>query len=173
MTGKSIQDIISMDMNDVVSLNESDLRSLVNRLVSASNKRLRRLEKSSDGRYSPAFRQKFSSRGKSRNLLLREFSDSKRFLISKTSTVRGWNKYRDATEERLGGRLPKNQRKKFWRVYRKFQESHQGGMGAIDKGSERMQKYIREMYIDNHVLDEDTLLDMAEKKLDEEYMKSA
>lgn len=171
--GKSIQDIISMDMDDIMKMNSKDLKSLTNRLVSASNKRLKRLSQHSMGWISPVYqKEKFSTRNKGRNELLREFKKTKNFLTAKTSTVRGWNFVRADMEKNLGGRLPKGKTRKFWRVYRKFQETHYGGTLAIKNGSERMQKYIREEYVDNKIYDEDELLKRAEAYLDEEYMKS-
>lgn len=166
----TIEDIIDKSMTDIQRLTEKEIRGIANQLTSASNKRLRRLAKSKTGKSSPAYtKERFSTRGKSRNQLIQMIKKEKDFLTSKTSTVRGWNRYRDALEKRLGGKINKNQRRKFWRVYRKFQESHAGGLLATDKGSERIQRYIREMYIDNHILDEDELLDLADKKLDEIY----
>lgn len=170
--GKSIQDIINIPMDDVINMNEKELRALTNRLVSASNKRLRRLKKSKNGTLSPVYtKTRFSTKGLNRNKLLSEFKRNKNFLTAQTSTVKGWNQYRTEVEERLGGRLPKNKVKKFWRVYRKFQETHFGGMHSIQDGSERMMRFIREMYIDNKIIDEDELLERAESFLDEEYQK--
>lgn len=166
----TIQDIIDKSITDIQRMTEKEIRSIANQLTSASNKRLRRLQRSETGTSSPAYvKERFSTKGKTRNQLIQMIKKEKDFLTSKTSTVRGWNRYRDELEKRLGGKIRKNQRKKFWRVYRKFQESHAGGLLATDKGSERIQKYIREQYIDNHVLDEDDLLDLADKKLDELY----
>ena len=44
VTGKSIDDILNESMENIVSLKNKDLRKIASRLVSASNKRLRRLE---------------------------------------------------------------------------------------------------------------------------------
>lgn len=171
--GLSIQDIIDLNIDEVMSMSKSELKKVTSRLVSASNKRLRRLkgDKSKMGKYSPVYRkQQFSVKGKNLNEVRKEFASMKRFLTSKTSTLRGWKLYRREVEIRLGGKLPKNMESKYWRVYRKFSEVNYGGLKAVDRGSERMQRYLREQYIDKRVHDEGELLKQAEQELERIYL---
>ena len=89
LTGKSVDDILNASMENIVSLNDKDLRAVASRLVSASNKRLRRLanDKTKWGKLSPVYQKKqFSIRGKTRNQVLREFKKMKGFMKSETST---------------------------------------------------------------------------------------
>lgn len=175
VTGKSIESILNESMENVVSLNDKDLRKLASRLVSASNKRLRRLssDKSKWGKLSPVYQKKqFSIKGKTRNQVLREFKKMKRFLNAATSTVRGFKKYRKMVYSKIGF-IPKKNVKKFWRIYRKFAESNRGGLYAINGGEEsgslRMQKYLRFLYLTMKVTSEDELLSKMEEKMNQIY----
>ena len=102
---KSIQDILRMDL---YSLNATDTRNLANRLVSASNKRLRYLErdKTGHGVSSPAYKMAmekgvFSVRGKSRPQIMNEIKRMREFLNAKSSTTRGWNRIRKNIESKI------------------------------------------------------------------------
>ena len=101
--GLSIQQIMNIDLNTFNSLKESDLRHITSRLVSAGNKRIRRLEKLDIN--SPAYQslgnnKKFSTKldtsvsSQQRvNRLRPEFSRIRSFLTSKTSTARGYQQW--------------------------------------------------------------------------------
>lgn len=96
--GKSVEDLIKMgsDYNRYKRLTESTLRKVVNRLASAGNKRLRRMEAA--GESSPAYREvqqsggKFSTKGKTLEGLQREFLRVKQFFEDKTSSLQFWKK---------------------------------------------------------------------------------
>lgn len=177
LTGKSVDDILNESMENIVSLKDKDLRAVASRLVSASNKRLRRLanDKTKWGKLSPVYQKKqFSIRGKTRNQVLREFKKMKGFMKAETSTLRGFEKYRDIVYAKVGF-IPKRKYKKFWRIYRKFAEGHRGGLYAIngreETGSLRMQKYLRFWYVTMDITDEDELLDKMEKKMNAYYQE--
>lgn len=105
VSGKSVKDILNMDVQAFNSLSKSDLQKVVGRLVSAGNKRLRNFEKR--GESSPATRAversggKFSTKGKSVNELRSEFARARNFLKSKTSTISGYETVKKATAEQL------------------------------------------------------------------------
>lgn len=154
--GLSISDIMNMDWEQLNSLSESDFRKLTGRLVSASNKRVRRLSKTSRGTSSFAYQfteergRMFSTRGKNLNQLRNEFKASKQFLQMKTSTVKGWNKYRKEMEQRTGYATENESMNwsertwsKYWKVYRRFEETHGGTMKKGD--SDRIQKMLTEI----------------------------
>ena len=179
LTGKSVDDILNASMENIVSLKDKDLRAVASRLVSASNKRLRRLanDKTKWGKLSPVYQKKqFSIRGKTRNQVLREFKKMKGFMKAETSTLRGFKKYRDMVYTKVGF-IPKKNVKKFWKIYRKFADSHRGWLYAINGGEEsgslRMQKYLRFLYITMKVTKEDELLSKMEEKMNAYYEEMA
>lgn len=155
--GLTIDDIMNIDPNDLMRLSAKDLRALTNRLVSASNKRIRRLERTDLGRTSPAYISvskrggKFSTRGKNVNQLRNEFASAQTFLNFKTSTVKGWNETRADVEQRLGGDMTEYQSKKFWKTYRELEERLGGFLdkthsGKTNRTSDRIQKMLYQTY---------------------------
>ena len=99
LKGLSIKDIMNMEWDDIQKLTRKELSSITSRLVSATNKRIRRLE-SSDLGESPALRSiktrtgedRLSVKGKSHGQLQQVFTEAKHFLGLKTSTISGFNK---------------------------------------------------------------------------------
>ena len=89
--GLKISDIMDLSWEKLNSLNIEDMRLLTGRLVSASNKRIRRLSKATRGTSSFAYQyveergKNFSTRGKDINQLRTEFKTAKQFLSMKTS----------------------------------------------------------------------------------------
>ena len=173
LTGMTIQDVLDIDPNDLFSLNKRELTKVASKLVSASNKRLVRLKKARLGNYAPAYiqatekRRKFSVKGKTANQIRHEITDMRKFLKAKTSTVKGWNKLQKEVSEKIGGNIPKNKLRKFWRIYRKFAESH-AGLVAKDT-SDRILQLIREIYIESGIKDEDSILELLEDASNLEY----
>lgn len=179
--GLKITDIMDLSWEKLNSLSESEFRQLTARLVSASNKRLKRLEKTTRGKSSFAYQfveergRKFSTRGKSLNQLRTEFKASKQFLSMKTSTVKGWNKYRKGMEERTGyategESLNWSERtwSKYWKVYRRFEETHGGTFKKGD--SDRIQQMLTElMDSSDKRRSVDTFQEMLEDAYDEMY----
>ena len=99
VSGMSVKDVLNMDINTFSSLNLSDMRKVVGRLVSAGNKRIRTFEKA--GENSPALRYinksggKFSTKGKNLNELRREYARAKGFFESKTGNIKDWRKIKN------------------------------------------------------------------------------
>lgn len=157
--GLKITDIMNMtwdELNSIAKNSPKDFKTITSRLVSASNKRLKRLEQTKLGVHAPAYASvrargsKFSVRGKNMNQLKSEFATAKHFLGMKTSTAKGWNRYRTMMEIRTGqftdgeslnwsGRTWS----KYWEVYRKFQEIHGGTFKKGD--SDRIQQLLTEI----------------------------
>ena len=94
VSGLSIENILSMDIKEFNKVSEPDLKKLVGRLVSAGNKRIRRMEEA--GMESPALKRVkksggvISVKGKTTDELKTEFLRAKEFLTSKTSTIKGY-----------------------------------------------------------------------------------
>lgn len=152
VSGLTIQDIMNMDYDIINKMNISDLRRVSSRLVSASNKRIRRLEKNEIGRLSPAYVSiekrggQFSNVGKNINQLRSQFIEMKQFLEKKTSTIKGWTAHRKYVEENYGGTLTKAQAKKFWTTYRQV-ENNPELYGVVKNllGSKSVQKELNKI----------------------------
>lgn len=89
VAGKSVKDIAKMSQNQLNKLTDRELRQATSRLVSASNKRIRRLQEADmqTKALESIGGQQFSIKGKSREDVLAEFAKASHFLELKTSTV--------------------------------------------------------------------------------------
>lgn len=124
VSGKSIKDILNMDISEINKLGLKDLRLVVGRLVSAVNKRLRRFEKA--GINSPAVRSlkdsggKLSVKDKNLNQLRDEFSRGKNFLEMETSTRAGYDTTMKKIQDELHTRgvdIEYNDLEKVFEIY--------------------------------------------------------
>lgn len=157
LKGLKISDIMNFTWDELNKLSPKELKQVTSRLVSASNKRIRRLEKAKMGEWSPAYSKyqrrgsKFSIRGKDINQVKHEFKLTKNFLNMKTSTVTGWTSYRMMMNERTGmATFGESQTwsertwAKYWKVFRRFEEMHGGTFKKGD--SDRILQMITEMF---------------------------
>ena len=105
VSGKSISDILNMDIRDFNKLGLSDLRKVIGRLVSAVNKRVRRFMKS--GISTPATRSleksggMLSTKDKDLNQLRTEFARGRNFLEMETSSRKGYEEVQKKTIQTL------------------------------------------------------------------------
>lgn len=129
VSGMTIQDILNMDNATFNKLNESEMRKVVGRLVSAGNKRLRSFERAEES--SPATRHveksggAFSTKGKDLNALRAEYTRAKNFMQAKTGSRREWTKTRRETIEGLrkrGVEMSEKQFEKVWKAYEDLKE---------------------------------------------------
>lgn len=177
VNGLSIIDIMNMSWDDLNKLDLKDLKQVTSRLVSASNKRIRRLAKTKRGTSSFAYQsvenrgRKFSVRGKDTNAVKQEFKLAKNFLNMKTSTVKGWKEYRESVEERTGYATEgeslnwsEKTWKKYWKVYRRFTEGHGGEYKKGD--SDRIQQMLTAIMESN---DKRRSADTFQKMIEDEY----
>lgn len=153
--GLSIDDIMNKDWNDLAKLNLVDLKALTQRLVSASNKRLKRLESSNVGDYSSALQGRkksggrFSTKGKNINEIRSEFRKAKAFLKSKTSTITGTRKVINTMSKKItgsgldkvGGFKSERTYKRFWNLYHDLEQTQSGLIGIVG-GSAEVQKIV-------------------------------
>lgn len=175
VAGLTIQNILKMTPLEINSLNTKDLKSVTSRLVSAANKRIRRLAKSSESDIIPAYQsivknrggKPFSVKGKNINELRNEMKKIHNFLNLKTSTIRGWKSLKKDVSKRLGGDFESNdEAKKFWEVYRKLKETEKGAF-LIVKSSEQIQQMLYEVILLTD--DEDSIIKKIKKNLDQLY----
>lgn len=108
VSGKSVTDILNMDIRDFNKLGLSDLRKVVGRLVSAVNKRIRRFMNA--GVSTPATRAleksggMLSTKGKDLNQLRTEYARGRDFLNMETSSHKGFEEVQKKTVETLKDR---------------------------------------------------------------------
>lgn len=173
VSGLSVKDILSMRPEELLTLNKKNLSSIASRLVSASNKRIRRLAQTEEGQLSPAYQtyakrgRQFSIKGKNVNQIRNEIKNMEHFLNLKTSTVSGWNKVRKEAEKRIG-KMTKAQSKKFWKTYHRLEEE-EGGALAIIGDSDKIQKTLHSEVTSHKRISVDELTNKMMERLDEMY----
>ena len=158
--GLKIKDIMGMDWETLNKMSTKDLKAVTSRLVSASNKRIRSLEKAPRGRYSYAYKtiedrgRNFSVRNKNVGQVKQEFKLAKKFLEMKTSTRKGWEEVRTDMEKRVskytyGESQTWSERtwERYWEVYRKTEEIHGGSYTKGD--SARVQQKLYKIFVEN------------------------
>ena len=168
----SYKDFIGMDLNDVMRMNATELRSALQVLNKRSNARLTALEGTPRGTESPAYQsrkgERFTSAGKNLNQMRESFRQAKQFLSHPSSTVKGFHKLEARTAERLG--ISKeaytgdnDRRSGFWARYREFERTHPAAI--MSRGSAEVQRTIAQM-IENdidpwYITDEDIIDEMS------------
>lgn len=103
--GKSVQEILKMNVSTLQGYTIKEQREIVSRLASAANKRLRGLE-SKDIETPATLKLKMSGgkvsvKGKSEDELLNEFYRARQFLNAKTSTRSGWKNVEKGVEKAI------------------------------------------------------------------------
>ena len=185
--GLKITDILDIDLDAFNRLNEKELRAITSRLVSASNKRIRRLQEHDIN--SPAIQslgkeKSFStklpqdtSKQQRVNKLRSEFARARSFLTSETSTIGGYKKFVKRTKERIAKELNMttkdvDSRLNVGRLFDLLHKAQEKGIVSSyrgSKGSLQARNIIAEILIDNPDVDEDTLMDWLEEQSDELY----
>ena len=121
LTGYSIQDVMGMSYEELDSLDKKDLATVVSRLTSAANKRVRSLNKRDLPLSLKSMEQgKFSVKGKNKQQLLDEFQRASDFLTKKKTLVRNYKKWRSNVEENILKGLDKENEEEFWELYKKL-----------------------------------------------------
>ena len=131
--GKTVQNILDTPLYDLKKMTDSELRTVVGRLVSAGNKRLRRYE-SKKGELPNAGRQgtyeerKFSTQGKDRTELMEEFKRAKNFFGAETSSLTGdknvKTKSQKALNENFGISVSDEDYDTYWKAFDRLKELH-------------------------------------------------
>ena len=155
VSGMTIKDILNMDNKTFNSLNTSDMRKVVGRLVSAGNKRLRSFERA--GESSPATRHvekfggSFSTKGKDLNALRAEYTRTKNFLQAKTGTRKGWKQVKKEITAGLKKRGVEMTEKQFNDVWKSYEELKELSPEVANRGLKySVLKDIADMVSDNN-----------------------
>ena len=131
--GKTVQNILDTPLYDLKKMIDSELRTVVGRLVSAGNKRLRRYEsKKGDlpnaGRQGNYEERKFSTQGKDRTELMEEFKRAKNFFGAETSSLTGEKnvktKSQKALNENFGISVSDEDYDIYWKAFDRLKELH-------------------------------------------------
>lgn len=170
--GLSIEDITSLSNKDFNSLSRSELAKVTSRLVSASNKRLRRLEK--QGITTPSSESvaksggAFSVKGKNINELRAEFSRAKTFLGQKTSTVSGYKKFKKEYKQLTGFNLEsltKEQQGDLWKLTTALKEIEP--VKFYKMNYKQRLNYVSNVFTPNESFE--NMRDRLNEKVNEEY----
>ena len=185
--GLTITDILDIDLDTFNKLNESQLRAITSRLVSASNKRIRRLEKNDIN--SPAIQhlgnEKYfstrlpqdTSKQQRVNKLRSEFARARSFLTSETSTIKGWKRHVHKVNKRIADELGMTYKdvaekldvNKLYEILHKAQQSGYVSSYRGSKGSLQARNMIAEVLVENPDVDPDYIMDWLEDQADEFY----
>ena len=179
--GLKITDILDIDLDTFNNLNEKELRALTSRLVSAGNKRIRRLQKHDIN--SPAMQSlgnekvfstklsKDTSKQQRVNKLRAEFSRARSFLTSETSTISGYKKFKKRTIKKIASDLnmPEKVVEKTLDVNRLYDLLHKAQQKGLvssyrgSRGSIQARNIIAEILIDKPNIDENNLMEFLEE----------
>lgn len=187
VTGLSIKDIASLDKSIIDRLSKSELSMVTSRLVSAMNKRIRYLGKSELGRLSPTYQAYerrlskglgrdgfYSVKGKNPQQLKDLYKQLSQSLNSNVTTVRGWKKHRQEVFNQIGYNFKNDidREKKFWQLYRKFQEQDPSYKQYRKEISDKVLSYIANEIGSDYTDSEDNINKIQDKvdELYEEFM---
>lgn len=185
--GLKITDIMDIDLDAFNRLTESELRHLTSRLVSAGNKRIRRLKAKDIN--SPALQglgkemafstklPKGTSRQQRVNKLRAEFSRARSFLTSETSTVSGYKAFAERTKERIASELGMDARtlgerldlNRLFDILHKAQEKGIISSYRRSNGSIQARAVIADFLVEDPNMDEDELMARLEREADRMY----
>lgn len=174
----NIEDFLNLSSEDITKMPKEFLHGLVSKLNDAANKRMKRLEKSPLGVYSPSYQGRKGERFKTpkngnKNAYRTAYQQARNFLNAKTSTVRGNTEHQRKWEKnyeklRVYDKRYKNKKvitkkgkkkiAKFWDEYHKFQEANQR-YGLIPTGSggtneDDVTYFLEEIYEEDMDLEE-------------------
>lgn len=159
VSGKSVDEFVNLSYEEINKMGERDLRAIASRLVSASNKRIRRLEKNNLADIAPSMhdiQNQFTLKGaKTRENVMHQILRMQQFMKRKTSTIKGFNEVKQKTYARImgyEGKTPKKinpfstnaQEKDFWKKYRTIMEDTRinADIGYTKLISEEIQKQL-------------------------------
>ena len=184
--GMSIHDIMNIELDTFNKMSEKELKAVTSRLVSAGNKRIRRLKAKDIN--SPSLRSlgaddvfsvklsKDMNKKQRVNAIRQEFAKIRNFLSAKTSTIKGYKAYSKKMvsdiSEATGIPAKDINANRLFDTLHKMQE-----MGMIDaergsKGSIQARNIIAEKIVENPELSLQNLIDDVDEAYTEWYEKN-
>lgn len=185
--GLSIKDIMNIDLDTFNNMSESDLRHITSRLVSAGNKRIRRLENkniNTPAYYGLGKEKRFSTKlpadidkQQRVNKLRSEYARARSFLTSETSTIGGYNKFVKRTRKRIAKELNIDEKtlkdkidvNKLYDTLHKLQERGLISSYRGSRGSEQARNMIADIMIKQGDVDENYIMDWFEENASQLY----
>lgn len=171
MAKQVLKDLINMDYDTLMNLAKKEnldvFKSVLTHMAQASNRRIKTLEASPIGNFSPALKslkdsgiEKFDvnfikkATSKETGKLLNQYSNMKQFLSAKTSKLQGWQAVRKQIANRTGAKKLfqreykskrsatywTNKEKRFWKLYNKLVDEFGGIIQQLD--STKIQKML-------------------------------
>ena len=184
--GMSIHDIMNIDLDTFNKMSEKELKSVTSRLVSAGNKRIRRLKAKDIN--SPALRslgeqdafsvklKKDMNKKQRVNAIRQEFAKIRNFLSAKTSTIKGYKAYskkmRKEISEATGIPEKDIDANRLFDTLHKMQEMGMVSAERGTKGSIQARNIIAEKLVENPELSLENLIDDVDEAYTEWYEKS-
>lgn len=180
VSGLSVEDILSMSPEKINKLNDADLTSIAKRLVSASNKRIRRLRASDYGKYAPAlanipetgFSVNIQKGGNHRNRVMEELANMRNFMSLKTSSLKGFKKLLSDFHKKYNTPLDPAQSSDFWKGYREFASTGDGYALAMEDSEKAVKLYTDEYNANMGTIDGKTLEDKARELYENKEVES-
>lgn len=160
----TVEKIKNLEYDDILKLNEKELRKALNTAVSAANKRIKRLEESGvssgalENLKSNRTQQYFSSKDKDYKQLRAELMRARNFLRAKSSTLRGAKKIEKEIGKRINfdySSMNKKQKNTFWESYNEIKKMYPN---LAYQDSEKLQREVVKMYRKNTNIKTDDLI---------------
>lgn len=124
----TLSEAMSLTPLEVSKLSRNELANITRTLVDVANKRIQRNTKDSpaiSSLKSKGGAYKFSTKGKNQGQLQSEFAKAKQFLNLKTSTKKGFEKYKKQISQKLGVEQSALN-SDFWKAYRSIEKENKG-----------------------------------------------
>ena len=209
-----VDTVLNAKYSDITKMTKEELDALLPSLARAANKRIKVMQNSAE--YAPALYmvreklidpetgktyygdvQKFSTatKKKSRNEVLSEVMQVRKFLAAKTSTAAGRRELEKESIDRLAKTAAgtslglveqkklvraykkmfsdKDTSRKFWEVYHKLEEDNTLSLFNRNDGSERVQRLLTRSFYTNHYgeMSEDDIITHMRELLEKEYLE--
>lgn len=147
--GVKVSDILEMDLS---GFNTADLKRVASRLVSASNKRIRRMTAKGYAEYSfpvknalKQYPEGYSTKGKNLNQLHKMVASMRTLLRAETSSVTGFEQVKKDVYKRVGEFPDLDTEKAFWEEYNKYVKDNKDKMRYVD--SDVIQKLLHQQRV--------------------------
>lgn len=193
VSGRSVEELLNLDKETFNNLTPKDLRAITSRLVSAVNKRIRRLEAFANkegGIEIPSLRslskrgiRQFSIKNASDEDVITTYANIKDFMNFETSSITNYKKLRKEIDKKVSeatgfdyANLPKNEKDEIWNLYATLRETNHGIMYEEENGNYRQKStngiVVQAIYsMMNSPLTKDQILDKLNDLVETMYAK--